>query len=528
MSRIRRICIGIWAGLFFAAGLAGCGGSANSFTWRAARVPNNLDPQLAAESPEIIAVTHLFSGLYRLDAEGTPRLDCAESAEVSADGLVWTFRLKAGMRYASRRGEDAGYAVTAEDFVFGLRRVFLPETASLYAEALGGILGSETLLEGGDPSALGVRAPDELTLEITLREPDEHLPEKLCLPGAMPCDEEFFESTGGAYGLSTNTTIGNGSFYLYNWTESGLFLRRTAAGGQIGSLRIVLAQNDATAPGSAGSDAGPAGQQPAAQGPVELITNGKCDAALYEGPPGTGLTELPYTTTTWGLVFRCDEGPLANARLRRALGATAYGLVLDLPAGCAPAEGLTPPDMDYGAGRTLPAPEDPAPLYREALAELGMAQISGLTVLVPQGYAQLFGQINQEWQRQLSLFCKVQELPLEELLERLAAGDYEIALAPFAPESSSPASLLRQFGPDGVCALHTPGFLQALAEAEDFAPGSGGWAGAIQAAERALLAECPVLPLFYQTKALLVAPGIEGIVFSPFAPSIDLTWAVRG
>ena len=159
MSRIRRICIGIWAGLFFAAGLAGCGGSANSFTWRAARVPNNLDPQLAAESPEIIAVTHLFSGLYRLDAEG---------AEVSADGLVWTFRLKAGMRYASRRGEDAGYAVTAEDFVFGLRRVFLPETASPYAEALGGILGSETLLEGGDPSALGVRAPDELTLEITL------------------------------------------------------------------------------------------------------------------------------------------------------------------------------------------------------------------------------------------------------------------------------------------------------------------------------------------------------------------------
>ncbi len=261
---------------------------------------------------------------------------------------------------------------------------------------------------------------------------------------------------------------------------------------------------------------------------MELITGEKCDAALYDGPLGTGLTELPYTTTTWGLVFRCDEGPLASAQLRRALGAVAYGLALQLPEGCAPAEGLTPPDMDYGAGRTLPALGEPVQLYREALAELGTAQVTGLTVLVPQGYAQLFGQVNQEWQRQLSLFCKVQELPMEELQQRLAAGDYEIALAPFAPQNSSPASLLRQFGPDGVCALDAPAFVQAMAEAEGLTPGGAGWAGAMENAERILLAECPVLPLFYQTKALLVAPGIEGVVFSPFAPSIDLTWAVRG
>lgn len=528
MRRIRRVWIKALAGLLCAAGLAGCAGQASSFTWRAERVPANLDPQLAAESPEIIAVTHLFSGLYRLDAEGTPQLDCAESTEVSQDGLVWTFHLKDGLRYRSRRGEDTDYTVTAEDFVFGLRRVFLPETGSPYAEALGGIAGSEELLAGGDAAALGVRALNELTLEITLRAPDEEFAQKLCLPGAMPCDEEFFESTGGAYGLGMATTIGNGSFYLYNWTESGLFLRRAASGSRIDSLRIVLAQSDATAPGSADSGASSAEEQQTAQGPVELITSEKCSAALYDGPLGTGLTELPYTTTTWGLVFRCGEGVLANTRLRQALGAVAYGLTLELPEGCAPAEGLTPPDMDYGAGRTLPALGEPVQLYRDALAELGTAQVTGLTVLVPEGYAQLFGQVNQEWQRQLSLFCNVQELPLDELLERLSAGNYEIALAPFTPENSSPASLLGQFGPEGVSGLSAPEFLQALEEAEALTPGSSEWAGAMQTAERALLADCPVLPLFYQTKALLLAPGIEGVVFSPFAPAIDVTWAVKG
>lgn len=528
VHRIRRAGIRVLAGLLCAAGLTGCAGRANSFTWRAERVPGNLDPQLAAESPEIIAVTHLFSGLYRLDAEGVPQLDCAESAEVSQDGLTWTFHLKDGMRYRSRRGEETDYAVTAEDFVFGLQRVFLPETGSPYAEALGGIAGSEVLLAGGDPGLLGVRALDGTTLEIILRAPDEAFAQKLCLPGAMPCDQEFFESTGGAYGLGMGTTIGNGSFYLYNWTESGLFLRRAAGNGRIDSLRIVLAQDDASAPGSTDSGAGSAGQQPASQGPVELITAEKCSAALYDGPLGTGLTELPYTTTTWGLVFRCSEGPLESAQLRQALGAVAYGLTLELPEGCAPAEGLTPPDMDYGAHGTLPRLGDPVQLYREALAELGTAQITGLTVLVPEGYAQLFGQVNQEWQRQLSLFCKVQELPLAELLERLAAGDYEIALAPFTPGSSDPASLLRQFGPEGVSELRAPEFLRALEEAEALTPGSDAWASAMQTAEQTLLASCPVLPLFYQTKALLVAPGIEGVVFSPFAPAIDVTWAVRG
>lgn len=512
-----------------AVGLAGCGGSLNSFTWRAEHVPGNLDPQLAAESPEIIAVTHLFSGLYRLDAEGVPQPACAERSEVSADGRVWTFHLKPGLRYAKRRGEDAGYDVTAEDFVFGLQRVFLPETGSPYAEALGNIAGSAALLAGGDPALLEVRAADALTLVITLTEPDPAFLEKLCLPGAMPCDEEFFESTGGAYGLGMATTIGNGSFYLYNWTESGLFLRRTPAGTRIDSLRIVLAEDTAAAPAASPAASGETPAASSLPGPAQLVQEGKCDAALYDGPLGTtGLTELPYTTTTWGLLFRCDEGPLANRTLRQALAAIAYDTALTLPEGSAAAQSLTPPDMDYGGPSPLPRfAQQPVELYREALAQLELNQISGLTVLVPEGAAQLFGQINQEWQRELSLFCNVQELPLGELQQRLADGDYQIALAPCTPPDGEPLHFLAQFGPESPVAFSSGAVQQALAEAASFPADSAGRSAALAAAEAALLEECPVVPLFTQTKALLLSPGIEGVVFSPFAPSLDLTWATR-
>ena len=81
--------------LVLAAGfLTGCGSSGASFTWRVNHVPANLDPQIAQESSERIAVTNLYRGLTRIDENGDAVLDCAESYTVSEDGLTYTFTLK--------------------------------------------------------------------------------------------------------------------------------------------------------------------------------------------------------------------------------------------------------------------------------------------------------------------------------------------------------------------------------------------------------------------------------------------------
>ena len=41
--------------------------------------------------------------------------------------------------------------------------------------------------------------------------------------------------------------------------------------------------------------------------------------------------------------------------------------------------------------------------------------------------------------------------------------------------------------------------------------------------ERQLLSDCAVVPLFSQQKRLLIASGIQGLVFDPFGPVLDLT-----
>ncbi len=535
MKRIIRTTAALGLAAALTLSMTGCGHHSNSFTWQVETVPNNLDPQLAVNSANRIAVTHLYSGLFRMGPDGKVQNECAQDYKVSSDGRTYTFTLKDGLTYRTTKGKPTEYTVTAQDFVFGIQRVFLPETRSPYAAELGNIEGSAAVLNGGNPNQLGVRAVDDLTLEIRLSTPDDHFLEKLCLPGAMPCDQEFFESTGGSYGLNKTTTISNGSFYLYSWTESGLFLRREPQGKLVDNLRLVRPSAEEVTDGSSQSESLPP------PSPVEDILNEKCTAALATGSPvdTQGLTQLPFTSTTWTLVFRSDDKALSAPGLRAALTQIAWDTELPMTEGCTKANGLMPPSMELkNAG--LPDLGDPAVLFHQGLEQAGLTGLTGLTVVVPTGASPIFSQINQEWQRQLQAFFSVKELPPEVLVNWVSGnlsaseadrlekqyGRWAVALVPVEPSSNDPASLLRQF--DNNLGSWENSEYHSRLEALIQMPGGPARQNAALQLEQYLLKEGPIAPLFYQNHALLVAPEVQGIVFDPFGPMMDLTYTTLG
>ena len=289
----------------FAFLLTGCGGSSasTSFTWFVDNIPANLDPQVATKAEDVIACENLYGGLVRRNASGELVPDLCERWEISSDGLTYTFYLKSGLTYTGTKGAATDYAITAEDFVYAFRRVFDPQTASPYAVEFSAIQNSAAVLDGtADPGTLGVSAIGELTLVFRLSERDDTFLSKLTLPGAMPCDEAFFESTRGTYGLSSTSTLSSGSFYIYNWTASGLFLRRSAASPLVNNLRLV--QNTSNTDKSA----------------AQLIADEKCSAALDDTAEATSLQSVEYSDTTWALLFNASEGSVfAVASLRQAL-----------------------------------------------------------------------------------------------------------------------------------------------------------------------------------------------------------------
>ena len=507
MKRWLRFTAAVLAAAFLFA-LTGCGSSTNSasFTWFVDSIPANLDPQVASGASDVIACENLYGTLVRKDPDGELVPGLCEEWTMSPDGLTYTFTLKDGLRYAAAKGAATEYDITAEDFVFAFRRIFRADTASPYAVEFSAIQNSAAVLAGlADESSLGVSANGALSLVFRLSERDDNFLAKLAMPGAAPCDEAFFESTRGTYGLTDKTTLSSGSFYLYNWTANGLFLRRTVESPLVGSLRLV-------------QDTSGSGKSAA-----QLIADGKCSAALDESGEATSLQTVSYSDTTWALLFNAAEGSVfQNQQLRQALAgiARAKGLV---------PEGLTVDGLDYRetAGDPLPAIPEPKALYLAARQGMATSDFSGVTLLLPKnaGLSELADQINSAWQKECSLFFSVEEVEQDEFDARIAAGKYTIALAPIRAEGGSVYQMLQQFTTAGGSLTGYADTVYADRLALSAQQTGKARCALLAQCEQQLLESCTVVPLMAQQKRLLLANDVRDLVFDPFFPVLDLTWA---
>ena len=177
--KVNRVLAGLAAVLL----LAGCQGKVQRPACPAGQVcleygnttePLTLDPQKATTTTEFAIVGDLIMGLTTDAPDASVQPGAATSWETSPDGLVWTFHLRPGAVWSD------GVPVTADDFVYAYRRILDPNTAASYAYLIYIIKNAQAVESHKLPaSALGVRAVDKYTLELTLEHPAPHLPELL-------------------------------------------------------------------------------------------------------------------------------------------------------------------------------------------------------------------------------------------------------------------------------------------------------------------------------------------------------------
>ncbi|MCZ4432965.1 ABC transporter substrate-binding protein [Agrobacterium sp. SOY23] len=132
--------------------------AAQSATLRVGAAAENvasLDPTRATATVDVGIVSWMFNGLVRFppgSADPTKiEPDLAEKWEASADGLVWTFRLRKDVKFHGDYG-----TVSSEDVVYSLERAKNPKTSSF----------------SNDFSEVkSIQAIDPLTVKITLNSP---------------------------------------------------------------------------------------------------------------------------------------------------------------------------------------------------------------------------------------------------------------------------------------------------------------------------------------------------------------------
>ena len=172
--------------------------------------PATLDPHTSTGTWEDRIQSDMFMGLTQSAADGTTIPGVAERWDTSADGLVWTFHLR-------ESSWSDGAPVTADDFVFSLRRVLDPKTASEYAALLFLIKGAQAINDGkAAPETLGVRAVDPRTLEITLEHPAPYLAELAKHHVLYPVPRHVVEKEGAAW-IRPGKMVSNGPYMLVDW-----------------------------------------------------------------------------------------------------------------------------------------------------------------------------------------------------------------------------------------------------------------------------------------------------------------------
>ncbi len=186
--------------------------------------PDTLDPQLARTDAAFNILRDLFEGLTAVGPDGSPVPGAAQSWTVSPDGKDYVFELRPGLRWSN------GDAVTAAHFVAGLRRLVAPATASPYAQAIEPIEHAAAIAAGKlAPDKLGVEAPDEQTVHIRLATPAPYLLGLLAQPSAAPVHTASLAANGKEY-ARPGKLVSNGAFALEDWVlGSHVVLRRNTS-----------------------------------------------------------------------------------------------------------------------------------------------------------------------------------------------------------------------------------------------------------------------------------------------------------
>ena len=171
---------------------------------------STFDPAIGYDWQNWSMIKSLFDGLMDYKP-GTTELipDLAESYTISEDGLVYTFKLRPGVKFHN------GRELTATDVKYSIERSVNPETQSPGQGFFWQIKGFDEMASGGAQELSGITTPDDGTVVIELSQPDATFLQIVAINFAFAVPREEVEKYGPDFGRNP---VGTGAYKMTEWT----------------------------------------------------------------------------------------------------------------------------------------------------------------------------------------------------------------------------------------------------------------------------------------------------------------------
>ena len=475
--------------------------------------PDTLDPQRARTDAAFNILRDLFEGLTAVGPGGGAVPAAAETWTVSADGLEYTFRLRENLRWSN------GDPLRAADFVAGLRRLVEPATASPYAQVLEPVQNAAAIIRGEQmPEDLGVSAPDDRTVVIRLQNPAPYLLGLLAQPGTFPVHGPSLAQHGAEH-ARPGRLVSNGAFALTDWIVGS----HVVAGRNPHFWNNAATQLDEVHY-LHHSDAGTEFRQyRAGEIDVTYIVPPQQFAWIQANLPGELHVAPQLSVYYYG--FNLNRPPFKdNPDLRRALSlaidrerlttavtgvgeAPAYGWV---PRGVAE---YTPQQFDYAAKPYAERVAEARELYRKAGYSAERPLRTEIRYNSGEVHNRLAVAIAAMWKEALGVETTLYAEEFRALLQSIQSGaETQVFRSSWVGDYNdaySFAQLLQSGFGINLTGYSNPQY-DALLAAATREPDPARRRGLLEEAERLMLADHPVLPLYFYVNKHLVKPYVHG------------------
>ena len=182
--------------------------------------PASIDPALNSAVDGATLLVHLFSGLAKWeDNNGVLSLvadaatELPEGVEGSDGKVTYTYTLRDGLKWSD--GKD----VTANDFVFAWNRAASADLAADYGYMFEVVDGYDEVAEGTADS-MNIKAVDDKTIEVTLKNAVSYWNELLAFPTYFPVREDVVSNESWA--TDPSTYVNNGPYTMTAWDHNSL------------------------------------------------------------------------------------------------------------------------------------------------------------------------------------------------------------------------------------------------------------------------------------------------------------------
>jgi oligopeptide transport system substrate-binding protein len=474
--------------------------------------PDSLDPQKARVNEAHAVLRDLYECLTSLDRNAAPAPGVATSWEASADGRTYTFHLRPQARWSN------GDRVVAADFLAALRRLVDPATASQYAQVIDVVANARAIIAGKESvEALGVAAPDDATLVIRLAGPAPYLPGLLSHPSTCPIHRGTLARYGETF-ARPGIMVSNGAFVLKEWVpgsyvlatrnrhywndratqlEAVKYLQIPDENAELTRYRADQLQVTAAVP----------------RGQFDWIKD-HLAAELHIGPQlntyyyGFNLARAPFKDHPQlrrALSLVIDREKLAQ-RVLRVGELPAYGWV---PPGI---HDYTPQAFDY---RATPLPQRIAEA-RRLYAAAGYSARTPLSIELRYNdgeiHTKLAIAVASMWKEALGIETRLVAVEFKSLLQDIDRGDVQIFRSSWVGDYNDAYTFAQYLKSDfgiNLPRYKNPQYDELLEQAAaevDVAVRRR----LLEQAERLMLAEHPLMPLYFYVNKHLVKPNVRG------------------